>query len=159
MQTSPKKTVVALGAVLLALAVGGFALWSANRSHKAPDTAQTQQLSPDTGAAAADGTDKQTATNDGTDEAATPASGTSVTSPAGGTTTTTTTATTPAGTIPEYHVVQVGETLRDIAQHYYNDPIYSADIEALNNLDNPNMIKPGDKLMLPKKDDLKKKGQ
>jgi nucleoid-associated protein YgaU len=147
MQTSPnKKTAMALGALLLAVVVGGFALWSANRADKAPEVGQ-QQLSPEAGSTVEEGTSKTDAdqVTQSVDEPSKPATSTSVTSPVTG-----------GSTVPESHVVKPNETLREIAKHYYNDPMYSADIEALNHLDNPNQIKAGDTLMLPRPADLNK---
>jgi len=53
--------------------------------------------------------------------------------------------TTPGG-IPTQHIVQAGETIFSIGRKYNVDP---NQIIALNNLANPNLIKPGDVLLLP----------
>lgn len=57
-------------------------------------------------------------------------------------------------TVPATHVVAPGETLRDISQKYYGDPVYAGDIEALNQLEDPNQIMVGQILELPRPEDL-----
>lgn len=52
----------------------------------------------------------------------------------------------PGGTTPTQHTVQSGETIFSIARLYNVDP---DEIIALNNLANPNLIKPGDVLQIP----------
>jgi len=64
-------------------------------------------------------------------------------------------AVTPDGdSVPATHVVAPGETLRDISLKYYGDPVYAGDIEALNNLADPNHIEVGQILQLPRPEDL-----
>lgn len=58
-------------------------------------------------------------------------------------------------TVPATHVVAAGETLRDISLKYYGDPVYAGDIEALNQLEDPNMIMVGQILQLPRPEDLR----
>lgn len=50
------------------------------------------------------------------------------------------------------HTVQSGESLSKIAKHYYSDPMkYNAIFEANRNiLNNPDMIHPGQELVIPK---------
>jgi len=58
-------------------------------------------------------------------------------------------------TVPATHVVAAGETLRDISLKYYGDPVYAGDIEALNQLEDPNQIMVGQILQLPRPEDLR----
>lgn len=59
------------------------------------------------------------------------------------------------GPIPEQHTVATGDTLQSISLKYYHSHIFAGDIEELNNLENPNRLVVGEKLMLPKWEDLK----
>lgn len=54
------------------------------------------------------------------------------------------------------HVVQQSETLSSIAAHYYNDPQKYIDIYNTNRsfLTSPNMVHPGQRLIIPKSDSL-----
>jgi len=49
------------------------------------------------------------------------------------------------------HVVQAGESLSKIAKHYYEDPMKYKEIFAANTgvLDNPDLIHPGQELVIP----------
>lgn len=144
-----KSKLVAATAIVMAVIVGGVALWSNNRAaEKAPEQ-QEATLKPETGSADV-GTAPSSAQGDQATagEQAVPVSGTAMTND-----TTATTATT-ATSVPESHVVKPGETLRSIAEYYYHNKAYSGDIEAFNNLDDPDHIKPGDTLLLPKPETL-----
>jgi nucleoid-associated protein YgaU len=158
MQTMPNKTrtTLAIIAVALAVVVGAFALWSGNGNEaaKAPETAADTLPATDDPTATLNGTtdaattETTTDTADATtaeDEEAQPVSGTTI-APV-------------AAEVPETHTVNKGETLRDIAQMYYNNPDYSGYIEAFNELENPNDIKAGDTIKLPKKDGLGKSSE
>ncbi|HYG57654.1 MAG TPA: LysM domain-containing protein, partial [Symbiobacteriaceae bacterium] len=127
--------------------------FSGRDAQKAPEIADQGTLTP--------GRTTDTSSTDPEDEEATPASGTPANPVTGGTETggTEPSATETGATVPEFHMVQANETLRDIAKKYYNDPNQSAAIEKLNKLDNPDLIKVGDKLELPKPDDTQSKAQ
>lgn len=64
------------------------------------------------------------------------------------------TATPVMGNVPESHEVKAGETLSSIAQQYYGNSAYAGDIEALNDLENPDRLEVGQKLMLPRPEAL-----
>lgn len=53
-----------------------------------------------------------------------------------------------------YHTVKYGETLRGIAEKYYDDPEKSVIIFQHNRhyIQNPNVVYPGQKIMIPKID-------
>lgn len=51
--------------------------------------------------------------------------------------------------LPDFHVVRSGETLSEISRHYYGSHIYAGDIERLNQLANPNHLLVGQRLQLP----------
>jgi 5'-nucleotidase/UDP-sugar diphosphatase len=144
-QTTPSKNRAAItaGAIVLALAVGGYALWSANRG------AKSTQQQPVAGSDYAPLAGDDTNTTAGTDT--TPNTGETAT----GTETGSETATTAPGTVPEYHTVAAGDTLYDISRRYYNTHIYAGDIEALNHLENPDHLPVGQQLKLPRLEDLK----
>jgi nucleoid-associated protein YgaU len=147
------RTAVAAGILALALIVGGFALWNNQKATDAPvtaenpmpgDTSTTVSTTPD----GTDVTDEPTTTDTtGT---------TTSTEPKTGETTTTDTkdGNTSSTTIPATHTVKANETLRDIAKQYYGDPIYSADIERVNNIEDANKIMAGSTLKLPKREEL-----
>jgi nucleoid-associated protein YgaU len=136
-----KSKMVAAAAVALAVIVGGVAMWANSRSTaKAPEQQEATLRHEEGSTAAAVTPEKKDAAEAAAGEATLPATSTSVTTDNAG------------ATVPESHIVQPGETLRSIAEHYYHNKAYSGDIEAFNNLDDPDHIKPGDKLMLPKLD-------
>jgi LysM repeat protein len=56
--------------------------------------------------------------------------------------------------VPLEHVVAPNETLYDISMKYYDTHIYAGDIEALNDLEDPDMIQAGTRLQLPRPDEL-----
>lgn len=92
-------------------------------------------------------------------DTATPGAGTvgaGVTPSANGSTAagTTTEGLTQYNSVPAEHVVQNNETLYTISQKYYNTHVYAGDIEALNQLEDPNAIVAGMKLQLPRVEDL-----
>lgn len=64
-----------------------------------------------------------------------------------------------AGTVPMEHVVAQGETLMSISEKYYGSKLYAGDIEELNKLENPNSLKVGDRLKLPRREELPALGQ
>lgn len=147
------RTAVAAGILALALIVGGFALWNNQKATDAPvtvenpmpgDTSNTVSNTPD----GTDVTDKPvtTDTTDTTTANATKPDETKSADTKGGSTSST--------TIPETHTVKANETLRDIAKHYYGDPIYSADIERVNKIEDANRIVTGSTLKLPRRDEL-----
>jgi nucleoid-associated protein YgaU len=140
--------IVAVVALAAALAVGSYALW--NNSQKVSKT-------PEVTSSTLDG------------EQAAPAS----TTPGTTGTTSTDTTTKPVGTetnkqgssdaktqgekavtVPETYTVAQGDFLRTIAEKFYGDAAYSADIERLNQLDNPDVLRPGQVLNMPRPDQL-----
>ncbi|HYF95222.1 MAG TPA: LysM domain-containing protein [Symbiobacteriaceae bacterium] len=150
------RTALAAGILALALVVGGFALYNNQKASKAPEVSSytdepstavsaTPQDSDD--AAATDDTDTTDTTTTTTDNKSTDTKTTD-------NKTTDTKTDTTTMTVPETHQVKEGETLRDIANRYYHNPIYSADIERLNELDNPNHITVGKVLKLPRPEEL-----
>ncbi len=148
MQPIPAKTRTALvvGAALLAVIVGGVAVWSARRGTE-PLPLEVEEpsitaapLSPlDYSATPAPTSPAPSATSNGS---ATPSA--------------TTAPVAPAAAVPATHVVVDGETLSSISRSYYGTNIYAGDIEALNELEDPNLIHTGQMLQLPKVEDLHK---
>lgn len=147
------RTAVAAGILALALIVGGFALWNNQKATDAPVTAENPM--PGETSTTVDTTPNGT---DVTDEPATTDEPGTTTSTDTKTETTTSTdvkeGNTSSTTIPDTHTVKANETLRDIAKHYYGDPIYSADIERVNNIEDANKIMAGSTLKLPKRSEL-----
>lgn len=145
-----KKNAVAAGILALAVLMGGFALYKTQTAQKAPASAGTAYTDEPAVAASTTPTDTETAAT--TDEKVTTDSKSTTTST--NTKTSGTTPATPAKSVPETHTVTKGETLRDIAKHYYGDPVYSGDIERVNNLNDPNNIPVGKVLNLPRPNEL-----
>ena len=152
MQTMPNKnrTAMAIGVVLLAVVVGAFALWTGNRNNAAKAPEQGTELnvnaSPDTHLSGTETPDTDVAA---ADEPAQPASGTNIT-PAANTAT---------NTVPATYTVKEHDTLRSIAQHFYNNPDYSAYIEVANEMDDPNDIKVGQELKMPSMEEINQQKQ
>jgi LysM repeat protein len=150
LQTMPEKTrrAVMIGAVLAAVTIASVAIWAANRApNQAVDDLDqlllqevqgtgTNPSNPTTPQAAQ--ANPATPVEAGADIAAGADPGA------------------PAIAIPETHTVVEGDTLYSISRQYYNDFLYAADIEALNELKEPNDLKPGTQLNLPKWEDLQK---
>ncbi|HLN64939.1 MAG TPA: LysM peptidoglycan-binding domain-containing protein [Symbiobacteriaceae bacterium] len=152
MQTMPNKnrTAMAIGVVLLAVVVGAFALWTGNRNNAAKAPEQGTELnvnaSPETNLSGTDSTEPAATAE--TEEQAQPASGTNMTPAASAET-----------QIPATYTVKEHDTLRSIAQQIYNNPDYSAYIEAANEMDDPNDIKVGQELKLPTTDEIKQQNE
>ncbi|MDF2629699.1 MAG: hypothetical protein K0R39_3530 [Symbiobacteriaceae bacterium] len=146
------RNAVAAGILALALIVGGFALWNNQKATDTPVAATENPVPGDTSTSAnTDPTGTDVTNEPGTaNEPATPA--TTDNTPGAGQSTEPNTAAT--NTIPATHTVKANETLRDIAMHYYGDPIYSADIERVNNIEDANHIVVGTELKLPKREEL-----
>lgn len=152
MQTMPNKnrTAMAIGVVLLAVVVGAFALWTGNRNNaaKAPEqgTELNVKASPETNLG---GTESPAAAATAeSEELAQPASGTNMTPAASADT-----------QIPATYTVKEHDTLRSIAQQFYNNPDYSAYIETANEMDDPNDIKVGQELKMPTKEEIKQQNE
>jgi len=148
LQPMPAKTrtALAVGAALLAVVVGGVAVWSARRGAEPlpRELDETSIIEP--GAVPAIPTDHSAAPT-----GATQASGATPAARAGASQT----AKIPA-VVPASHVVAEGETLSSISRSYYGSNVYAGDIEALNELEDPNLLHAGQMLMLPKVEDLHK---
>jgi len=67
--------------------------------------------------------------------------------------------TTTMAPVPVTHEVREGETLYEISAHYYGDEVYAGDIEALNNIPDPNKIYAGQVLELPRPETLSYAGE
>jgi nucleoid-associated protein YgaU len=169
MQTMPAKTRTAMtvGAILLGLVVvGAMALYSsrakAPTADKNGDPYLTQEMGTTPGDETADAAPSATAPADTLPGITAPANtgaaantGSAMTQPATGGQSAATAAMS-STQVPETYVVAQGETLRDIAQRFYGDPVYSADIETMNSIKDPDKIMAGDTLKLPSPESLHK---
>lgn len=163
MQPMPAKnrTAVAVGAALLALVVGGVALWSANRTaqptphsvEEMPMTGESAHTTPAptgmdpanaapslTGTSSSMGTSAITGTSTGTSGS----SGLSATAAAPKA----------SESVPETYVVQPGDTLYSIALKFYSNPNQYGVIESLNGLEDANVLQAGTTLKLPRPETL-----
>lgn len=137
------RSAVMIGAALLAVVIGVAAVWlSRNGAEPQPQQLDQLQLDPidaaetaPTGSATAQPTQADSATAEQPLLSA------------------------PTGFIPVEHVVLDHETLSSISMQYYGDIKYAGDIEHLNQLDHPHNIKAGDRLKLPRREDLPALGQ
>ncbi|MFZ5817748.1 MAG: LysM peptidoglycan-binding domain-containing protein [Bacillota bacterium] len=164
MQTMPSKnrsTVLVTGVALLALVVGLIA-YGVNRGagDEAPEAdPMTQLAEPENGTAAQPGTVLDAAPSATAEESSVAeAAPTAEIIPEAGSeveaSSTASPSLTTLGSVPATHLVQPGDTLYTISRTYYSTDIYAGDIEALNNLTDPNQIQVGMELMLPRPEDL-----
>jgi LysM repeat protein len=139
MQPMPNKNrpMIVVGTLVLVIMLGAGAIWSATR-HKQPLASMpiNDATTPADTATTPAGTNAEVAKTDAPNLAQV--------APSSKTT----------STLPEYHTVAVGDTLSGISRMYYNSNIYAGDIEALNQLEDPNKLMPGKKLLLPKREAL-----
>lgn len=144
MQNTPTKNrgALTIGAIVLVVAVGAVAIWAGTRGkgQEMPEpgismleeagmtsaTPSTPEDKPKSSAPTESGKEQETAAPQASSE------------------------------VPEFHVVSADETLSSISRKYYNSHIYAGDIEALNQLENPNHLLVGQKLTLPRPQELAK---
>lgn len=154
MQPMPAKTRTAMvvGILVLAVAVGSIAFWSTRRNaaQSAPDPYTMTTTDPTADLFTMPGEPTRTATLP--TEAGQAASDPNAAGTAAAATSAIPT-TTPAR-VPAEHVVAPGDTLSSISRTYYATPIYAGDIEALNQLTDPDLLKVGDVLKLPQPESL-----
>lgn len=168
MQTMPAKNrrAVTMGAILLgAVVVGVLAFFAFNREKEPTTQADNTYLGGtalegETGEPVSAATTTPISAIDSTTDAVTgdgEAANMPETNAQAGGTEPANTAAGDAGepvAVPATHVVAEGETLREISLKYYGDPVYAGDIEALNQLPDPNRLLVGQTLQLPKPEDL-----
>lgn len=145
MQPMPAKNriTVMAGVALLALVVGGFALWSSRKSAESKPNTDSVAMTDET--ATTTSTTPQNLTTSPTTTGTTGASVTPTTpAPTGVSGATGTTA-----TLPTTYVVQPGDTLSTISMKYYNSDKYYGDIEAANELEDANHLVVGQTLQIP----------
>jgi len=154
MQTMPSKTrtVVALGAVVVALAVVAFALWSGRTDKNAMPEDQTGDIGltvDQSKPASAIPTDTSSTTG-GTQTTTSPNTSNSATA------TTPNTSTPVAGQVPAVHRVAEGDTLSKISEKYFGSATYYGFIEQMNpDLEDPDMLPVGKDLKMPKFEEVK----
>lgn len=155
------RTAVAAGIIALVLFVGGLALYNNQQANKLPEAAMNPSDEPTTSAST---------TPADPEESDKPAAGDNNETSGKGSSTDGKTDTKPndksndkssdktssgaTTTVPATHTVVRGDTLRDIAQRYYGNAVYSGDIERMNELPDPNNIPVGKVLKLPRPDEL-----
>lgn len=143
MQPMPAKTraAVAVGVALLAIAVASMVMFSSRREARpTPSDMEEAWLMEEPS------TPLETAPSPATTQTPTPDS--SLATESGGSAGTVLTA------VPDYHIVGAGDTLMSISRKYYGDHVFAGDIEAMNNLSDPNRLEMGQKLMLPRPEAL-----
>lgn len=140
MQPVPAKnrTAVMVGAALLAVVVGSIAVWSSKRGAE-----PTRPM------------DEMSMVEEAESVAPAPApapTGSSVTQPLQAESVTAAPSSSPS--VPAVHTVAPGDTLSSISRQYYNTDIYYGDIEALNEIADPDHLEVGQTLRLPQPEDL-----